>query len=136
MEVRCYISCVRCLARNTRCTTMSHLTAAGSSMRLHAQLSQSIYTHDMYMYSYILDIYIYIYIHTISISLSLYIYIYRSKHGVWRRSLVAESKRAEPFQIVPECRFDVEVRIRNVLQALLLFKSKHTCERCSCIVGG
>ena len=27
MEVRCYISCFRCLARNARCNTMSHLTA-------------------------------------------------------------------------------------------------------------
>ena len=27
VEVRCYISCFRCLARNARCNTMSHLTA-------------------------------------------------------------------------------------------------------------
>ena len=29
VEVRCYNSCCRCLARNARCNTMSHLTADG-----------------------------------------------------------------------------------------------------------
>ena len=38
VEVRCYISCLRCRARNTRCNAMSHLAAdAGFSYRSRAK---------------------------------------------------------------------------------------------------
>ena len=72
VEVRCYISCFRCLARNARCNTMSHLTAdAAFSYASRAKTPDvtpchtSLHIiHNVYIYIYTYTLYIYIYIYT------------------------------------------------------------------------
>ena len=39
VEVRYYISCFRCLARDARCSTMSHLTPPQGVRQIHLKLT-------------------------------------------------------------------------------------------------
>ena len=81
VEVRCYISCFRCLARNARCNTISHLTTDA----VFSYTSYAVVIHRSHcrypMCLSIVHIYIYIYMHVyvymyVCMYVCIYIYIY------------------------------------------------------------